>query len=167
MHKIGDKVLYGANGVMTIVDIREESALDTCRSYYVLRPTLMNTQSLTYVPTDNERLVSAMRPLLTREEIEQLIISSSEIEPLEWVKENRARADRFKKVLESGDRRAMISMIRTVEQSAVRREAEGKKNFLADEGIKLKAQKLLFSEISVVFDIPEEEIPAFIESRLK
>ena len=44
---------------------------------------------------------------------------------------------------------------------------EGKKNFLADEGIKLKAQKLLFSEISVVFDIPEEEIPAFIESRLK
>ena len=69
MHKIGDKIMYGAGGVMTIVDIREESILDISRSYYVLRPTLSKTESLTFVPADNEKLVSAMRPLLTKEEI--------------------------------------------------------------------------------------------------
>ena len=28
MHKIGDKVIYGAAGVMTVVDIREEAIAD-------------------------------------------------------------------------------------------------------------------------------------------
>ena len=68
MHRIGDKIIYGAFGVMTIVDIREESALDVSRSYYVLKPTLSSSESLTFVPTGNERLVSFMRPLMTRDE---------------------------------------------------------------------------------------------------
>ena len=51
--KIGDKVLYGANGVMTIVDIREESVADVCRNYYVLSSALGKNESLTFVPADN------------------------------------------------------------------------------------------------------------------
>jgi RNA polymerase-interacting CarD/CdnL/TRCF family regulator len=64
MHKIGDKIIYGANGVMTIVDIREESVGDVSRSYYVLLPATGRASSLTFVPTDNEKLTSAMRPML-------------------------------------------------------------------------------------------------------
>ena len=65
MHQIGDKIMYGASGIMTVVDIRDEAIGNVRRSYFVLRPTLLNTDSYTFVPTDNERLVSLMRPLLS------------------------------------------------------------------------------------------------------
>lgn len=167
MLKIGDKIMYGAGGVMTIVDIREESISDVSRSYYVLRPTLSKSESLTFVPTDNERLVSAMRPLMTKDEILALLEYSKTAEPIPWVNENRARQDRFKKIMESGDRRTIVSMIRAIDESAKRREAEGKKIFLSDENARAKAQKLLHSEISVVFDIPEDAVPEFVEKNIR
>lgn len=167
MHKIGDNIMYGAGGVMTIVDIREESIGDTCRSYYVLRPTLSRAESLTYVPVDNERLVSAMRPLLSREEILYLLHNADDLQPIDWVNESRARQEYFKKIMESGDRERMISMILAIEENGKRREAEGKKNFISDENLKAKAERLLQSEISVVFGIPEEEVAAFVERELK
>ena len=166
MHKIGDNILYGASGVMTIVDIREESIGDVSRSYYVLRPTLIRSESLTFVPADNERLVSSMRPLLTKSEIITLIHSAKDAPELDWIKENRARSESFKRIMESGDRAKMISMIRAINESGARREAEGKKNFLSDENAKSKAEKLLFSEFSVVLGIPEDEVPAFIEKEI-
>lgn len=166
MHKIGDQIMYGASGVMTIVDIREESIGDACRSYYVLRPTLSRSESLTFVPADNERLVSAMRPLLTREEIISLIHFSKDATPVDWINESRARQESFKRIMESGDRGMLISMIRAIDENAKRREAEGKKNFLSDENARAKAEKLLYSEFSVVLGIPEDRVLEFIENTL-
>ena len=167
MHNVGEKIMYGACGVMTIIDIREESIGDVSRSYYVLRPTLARTDSFTFVPMDNERLVSFMRPLLREEEIISLIRSFDSIEPLEWVAENRARQEQFKKIMESGDRTQLVAMIRAIDESGKRREAEGKKNFLSDENAKAKAQKLLYTEFAVVLGIPEEQIPDYIQGCLE
>lgn len=164
MHQIGDKIIYGAVGVMTIVDIREESVGDISRSYYVLRPDLMRSESLTFVPTDNERLVSFMRPLLTKEEIMDFIHSIPSVAPIEWIPENRARQEFFKKVMESGDRTRIVAMINAIDLSERRREAEGKKNFISDDNLRLKAKKLLYSEISTVFDIPEDSVEIFISN---
>lgn len=166
MHKIGDKIMYGAGGVMTIVDIREEAIGDVSRSYYILRPTLARTESFTYVPVDNDTLVAAMRPLLTRDEIVSLLRSAKDLPDIDWVSENRARQEYFKRIMESGDRGRMIAMIRAIDENGLRREAEGKKNFLADENARAKAEKLLYSEISVVFDMPEEEVKVFVNKEL-
>ena len=167
MHKIGDKILYGSNGVMTVVDIREEAVGDTHRSYYVLRSAVRRSDSLTYVPTDNERLVEAMRPLLTRDQIVELIRSAKDLPPIDWVPENRARSEYFKRIMESGDREKMVSMIYAIIENGKRREAEGKKNFLSDENAKAKAEYLLHTEMSVVLGIPEDDVPAFIEEHLE
>ena len=163
MHQIGDKIMYGASGIMTVVDIRDEAIGNVRRSYFVLRPTLLNTDSYTFVPTDNERLVSLMRPLLSGEEIISLIRSAADTPPIEWVAENRARQEYFKRIIESGDRRQMIAMISAIDESGRRRQAEGKKNFITDENARAKALKLLYSEVSVVFGIPEEDAPAFVD----
>ena len=157
MYKIGDLVVYGAFGVMTVVDIRDESIGDLVRRYYVLRPTLSKNESFTFVPTENEQLVSAMRPLLTKDEILSLLHSAKDLPPIDWVNENRARQEYFKRIMESGDRAKMISMIRAINESGQRREAEGKKNFITDENAKAKAEKLLYTEFSVVLGIDEEE----------
>ena len=167
MYKIGDNIVYGASGVMTIVDIREEVFADAPRLYYILRPTLLRTESFTYVPVDNEALVSNMRPLLSKEEILSLIRSAKDIQPIEWVSENRARQEYFKKIMESGNREMLVAMIRAIDENALRREAEGKKSFLSDESARAKAEKLLHSEFSVVFGISEEDVPTFIEQQVQ
>ena len=164
MHKIGDLVVYGAFGVMTVVDIRDESIGDLVRSYYVLRPTLSNNEYLTFVPTENEQLVSAMRPLLTKDEIMSLLHSAKELPPIDWVNENRARQEYFTRIMESGDRAKMISMIRAINENGQRREAEGKKNFIADENVMRKAQKNITTEFSLVTGIPESEIFEYIKN---
>ena len=164
MHSIGDRVVYGANGVMEIVDIREESIGDVSRSYYVLASVCNRSDSLTFVPCDNEKLVSAMRPLLTRDEALDLIHRIDSLPDVEWLESNRARAESFKKLMDAGDREAMFSMIRAIDASGARREAEGKKNFLTDETARQKAERLLYSELSLVLEIPIEEIPSFIKN---
>ena len=163
MHSIGDKVMYGAAGVMTIVDIREESFGDVSRSYYVLKSVPARTDSLTFVPVDNERLVSAMYPLLSADELISLLRSASDIAPVDWVPENRARQEYFKKIMESGDRTRMVAMINAIDERGRQRELEGKKNFLSDEGARHKAERLLYSELSVVSGVPEEDIPSLIK----
>ena len=163
MLKIGDRVVYSANGVMEIVDIREESVGDVSRSYYVLSSVSSRSDSLTFVPTDNEGLVSAMRPLLTRGEAEELLSRLNDLPEVEWPESNRARAEHFKRIMESGDRLQMFAMIAAIDESGKRREAEGNKNFLTDETARQKAEKLLYSELSLVFEIPIEEVHSLIE----
>ena len=163
MLRIGERVVYGANGVMEIFDIREESVGDVSRSYYVLSSVFSRSDSLTFVPTDNERLVSAMRPLLTRDEAMELISRLDNLPDVEWVESNRARAEYFKRIMESGDRLQMFAMIAAIDESGKRREANGKKNFLTDETARQKAERLLHSELALVLDLPIEKIPEFIE----
>lgn len=166
MYSIGNKVMYGASGVMTVIDIRDESFGDSSRSYYVLRPTLARTESFTFVPTDNERLVASMRYLLSGDEIGDLLKSAADIPAVDWIPENRARQEFYKKITESGDLRSMIAMIHRINDCGRLREMEGKKNFLSDENAKAKAQRLIISEISVSLDIPEEEAKAMLLSAI-
>ena len=166
MYSIGNKVMYGASGVMTVIDIRDESFGDSSRSYYVLRPTLARTESFTFVPTDNERLVASMRYLLSADEIGDLLKSAADIPAVDWIPENRARQEFYKKITESGDPRSMIAMIHRIKDCGRLREMEGKKNFLSDENAKAKAERLIISEISVSLDIPEEEAKAMLLSAI-
>ena len=73
MYGIGEKIIYGAQGVMEITDIVDQTVGDITRKYYVMREYASPTSSLTYVPVDNEALVSQLKPLLTREEIIDVI----------------------------------------------------------------------------------------------
>lgn len=162
MYKIGDNVVYGSNGVMTVVDMRDEAFGNISRTYYVLKAPCENSDSLTFVPRDNEKLVSAMRPLLMREEIESLILSSDEIPLLDFIEDNRQRAESFKRIIEEGDRTKLISLIKSVLATGARRNAEGKKNYLADEAAMRKAEHVLYSEMAVVFGVAEESVPELI-----
>lgn len=165
MHKVGDKVLYGTVGVMVIADIREECVYGLTRSYYVLRE-LSGRGGETLIPTDSDILVSRMRPLLTREEIDEIIRSAKSAPGAEWIKDNRTRAEKFKKIILSGNRAELITMIHSIYIEGVKRTEAGKKNYLSDENAMRKAEKLLYSEISVVCGIPEQDVPEYIKKLL-
>ena len=166
MHKIGDNVVYGAEGVMTVVDLREVTVGGVSRDYYVLKDYAGKSESETFVPTDNEMLVSKMRPLLTKQEIINAIKESANLPEAKWERDGKARMQRFREVIDSGDRAAMIAMIRSIYLARVERAEQGKKNYLADENAMRRAEHLLHSEFSAVLGIPEESVPAFIEENI-
>lgn len=163
MLSIGEKIVYGSSGVMQIVDIREELVGDTKHEYYVLREVNSSSASQTFVPKANKKLVESMRPLLTKDEVMDIIKRIKDIPEVEWQNDNRVRSEHFRSIIESGDREEILSLIKTVYENGKRRSEEGKKNYLADENFMRKAEKLLYSEFSVVLGIPENEVQKFIE----
>lgn len=167
MYKIGENLVYASNGVMCVVDIRDEQIGDTSRSYYVLRSAFGKSESLVFVPTDNDRLTSLMHPILTREEAEKFLSLPIDLSLIEWNENSRARTEYFKRIIESGERARILAMIRAIYESGLRREAQGKKNFLSDETVKQRAEKLLASELSLVLSISEDEALALIKNRVE
>ncbi len=164
MYSIGEKIVYGAMGVMEIVDVTEHTVGDVVRKYYVLKEYASTTASLTYVPVDNEVLTSQLQPLLTKDEIIAVIREAKATQPIAWIEENRARSEAYKRILATADRVQLLAMIRMVYETGIRREAEGKKNFIADENIMRKAQKNITTEFSLVLGIPESEVFEFIKN---
>ena len=167
MYKIGENLVYASNGVMCVVDIRDEQIGDTSRSYYVLRSAFGKSESLVFVPTDNDRLTSLMHPILTRDEAEKFLSLPIDLSLIEWNENSRARTEYFKRVIESGERARILAMIRAIYESGLRREAQGKKNFLSDETVKQRAEKLLSSELSIVLSISEDEALALIKNKVE
>ena len=164
MYGIGDNVVYGAQGVMKIVDITEQELGDTTRRYYVMKEYASASTSLTYVPLDNELLLSNIKPLLTKQELIEVVKAARDAEPLEWVEDNRARSEGYKKILASLDRVKIMLMIESVIATGKKRESEGKKNYIADETCMKKAEKLINTEFSLVLGIAESEVCDYIKS---
>ena len=166
MYGIGEKVIYGAQGVMEIVDITDQTVGDATHKYYVMKEYASPSSSLTYVPVNNETLTANMHPLLTKGEITELLRGAKNAPEIEWIEENRARSEAYKRILASADRMKILSMIQFIYKTGIRREQEGKKNFIADENIMKKAEKLINVEFSLVLGIPEDEITEFINKSI-
>ena len=165
MYKIGDNVVYGSSGVMTVTDIREETIGDVPRSYYVLKAPGASKDSLTFVPIDNEKLTASMRPLASRDRILEIIEAIPTVSEAEWISDNRARSERFKAIVESGSHEEIIAMIKAICLTGARRAEEGKKNYLSDEAAMKKAEHVLYSEFSSVLGIDEAQVAQFISER--
>ena len=166
MFSIGSNVIYGSNGVYKIEDIREESFCGEKRMYYVLSQLERKGHDKVFVPTDNEKLVSQMKKLLSEDEIYELVRSVPS-EPMEWISDNRARSERFKEILARADRRELMHMTKTIYLRKEEMTAQGKKIFLSDENAMARAEKVIFDEFALVLDIEREEIIPFIMEQLQ
>ena len=162
MLKIGEKIIYPSVGVMTLVDIREEKIGGETRKYFVLREDGAPSSSLTFVPCDNERLVSQMRPLLTRDEALLILEKVRSTDADDWIEDSKQRSEQFKRIRESGDRLKMLLMIRSIYKNGEERGKEGKKNYVVDESVLKRAERLVYAEFASVLGMSEGEIAEYI-----
>jgi CarD family transcriptional regulator len=167
MFKIGDNIIYGVSGVMTVMDLRRERITGEEKTYYLLSEYGKTNSSITYVPVDNEKLISGMHHLLSKDEILAAISRASELSDLEWIADNRQRAEAYRGILRSMDRLSILVMIRTIHNTGLRRAAMGKKNFLADEGVMQNAERILIEEFSIVLCISKDEVRNILDREIK
>ena len=155
-YEIGDYVIYRAEGICDIVDIRCESfAGGEKADYYILSPR-NDPNSMLYVPVDNERLTSMMRSLLSEKEIRALIAELRD-ERLEWIDDSRARNSKFKEILSEGERHAVLVLLNTVREHIAMNDANGKRSGTTDTGALSRACKLLRDEFSPAIPVKTDE----------
>lgn len=160
MYQVNDAVLYGAQGVCRIVEIAEKDFGGTSREYYVLKP-VFHESSTIFVPVTNEALTAKMKRILSVEEIHGLIHGMPE-EASIWIENDAVRKEKYKELLMSGDRMALIRLIKTLHQHQEQLQARGKKLHAADERIFRDAERMLYEEFAHVLKIKKEQVVPFI-----
>ncbi len=164
MLQVGSQVVYGIHGVCKIIDVEARRVDRKKVEYFVLEP-ICNPGSRFYVPMHNEAALSKLRPLLSKEELEALIVSDATHQDC-WVSDENQRKLKYRELVNSADRAALISMIRALYKHKEDQLAAGRKFHLCDENFLRDAQKLLSSEFSFVLGIPLSDVGAYIDAKL-
>ena len=165
MYKVDDQIHYGGSGVCVIQEIAVMRFGRTRERYYVLRPLHQNA-SLIYVPVDNPQLVAKMRPVLTREEVEELISAMPAVETV-WIEDAQERKACFDAMLRSNDCRDLIVIIKTLHEQKKRRQAQGKALHVSDDACLREAQRLLFDEFAGALGMKPAQVNEYILQRLQ
>lgn len=165
MFKINDTIIYGSHGICTIDNITEQSFGKEIKKYYLLHPH-HNPTSTIYVPMDNEKLISKMRKILSKEEIYELIKLMPDTDT-EWIENKTERNEYFRSILSNGNRGEIIKLIKTIYNHGEKLKECGKKLHISDMHFFKEAEKILYDEFALVLDIEYEQVLPFIINQIK
>ena len=160
----GEILIYGVHGICRVEDIRTEMFGQTKGKYYVLRPVYEEKETF-YLPVENEKLLSKVTKLFSPEEIRELISLMPSEE--DWIKDDRKRNDSYQKILEERDRRALVKTVKGLELRKQALEKQGKRLHVWDEEMRKKASKMLYEEISLIFELDRKDLVGFLFSKVE
>lgn len=164
MYQIGDLVLYGVHGVCKIAGIETKTVNRKKIDYYILQP--INQDGATYfIPANNETVLSKIRPIMTKDEIEKLLSSDSDVSGM-WIPEENARKQRYRELIVSGDRVKLLQMIRILDRHKKEQQTAGRKFHQCDENFMRDAIKLLDEELAVVLNMDRTKVKEYVTERL-
>ena len=163
----GNFVVYGTTGICVIDDVTEMSFMAGMEKsrYYVLKPE-HSSDSKVYVPAANEILMSKLRPLLTRQEIDMLLTGMRDKE-LEWETDRRLRTEKFHEILTNGVTESLLLMIRSIYLKKNELENMGRKLAASDMNTLKTAEKLVEEEFACVLGIEKKDVGAYIRSMIQ
>ncbi len=165
MLQTGDQVVYGIHGICTVIG-QEQRRVDRQNvTYYVLEP-LEQSGARFFVPSHNPAAMAKVRPLLSREELTALLCSSA-VRQDAWIPDENQRKQRYRELIGSGDRCALLQMVRSLHRHREAQLAAGRKFHLCDENFLRDAQKLLDGEFSRVLDIPQAQVAEYMMDAIR
>ncbi len=157
---LNDTVMYGGHGVCTLVEIAEKDFGGESRAYYVLHPSYSGSSTF-YVPIDSETLIAKMRHIKSADEIRTLVRQCRE-STVEWIDDDRMRQNRLKQVVDGGGTEHLMRAMKALLMQQERLAKAGKKLRAADDRFLKDVEKLLFEELTLVFDMEKEDMLPFL-----
>lgn len=164
MFEVNQLVSYGPNGVFKIEEISDKNLTGSIKKYYVLKSANSNG-SIVYVPVENDKLVAKMHPVLTADEVREIIKGMPE-EDCGWIDNDEQRKQKFHQVILQSDPRELGRLIHSVYLHQEEISTQGKKLHIADKRAFEEAERILYDLISLVMDISVDAVPEFIEKTL-
>ncbi len=161
---IGDLIIYGETGVCRINDIVEKEFPDGKKNCYQLQP--LYQSCMIFTPANNEAVF--MRPIITRNEADDLLQRICGIEPSEITASNpRELSEKYDAVIKSHDCEMLVAFAKSIYAKRDRLIAVKKKLPAVDERYMKRAEDLLFGELAASLGIDRIEIKETVASKLK
>ncbi len=160
----GNYVVYGIHGVCEILGREVRMVNKNKVEYYVLKP-IKQPDARYYVPTQNPAAVAKLKSVLTKDQLDDLLSSPVVTDDI-WILDENLRKQRYRELINSGDRAALISMVKSLHIHKDTQLAQCRKFHQCDENFLQDAEKLLSSEFALVLDIALEEVGDYIQSRM-
>lgn len=160
MFSVGDKIIYGENGVCTIEKIGPLESANAAkdRLYYSLRPLIGSGTYFT--PVDSGVY---MRPVMSRAEAEALIEAMPGIEPALCNDNRFNHVDAFyKELFRQHSCEALVSILKGLH----RRMTERKTKSSRAEATMKRARDMLHGELAVALELDIREVEGYIQSRI-
>ena len=152
---INDHVYYALNGICEVKDIQKLKIGNEEKEYYVLTP--INSSTTLFVPTDNLDTLSKIKKILRKEEIDNLIKESKNIN-LEWLKNSKDRNVYFQNLIKKDDLKTSIALINLI----YTKQKEDTKVSPNDLLILSNVQNLIHSSLSYSLNITKDEVKDYI-----
>ena len=160
MFSVGDKIIYGENGVCTVEKIAplDMSGASADKLYYHLSP-LIGTGTY-FAPVDSNAF---MRPVISREEAEALIDSMESIEPAICTDTRFNHVDAFyKELFKQHSCEALVAIVKGLKG----RMSDKKTKSSRAESTMKRAKDILHGELSIALGIDVAEVENYISARL-
>lgn len=165
MYQCGQLVVYGSHGVCRVLPHQEKIIDRKPVQYYVLEP-LEQPGSRYFVPMGNPTALARLSSLLTPQQLDALLEEQRQ-KPYHWIPEENRRKQYYRELLGSGDRGAMVAMVRTLHRHRKMQQEQGKKFHMCDENFLREAERLLSAEFSLVLQLDKSQVEAYIRQKLE
>ena len=160
MFVVGEKIIYGENGVCTIEKIApiSMSGAPKDKLYYHLSP-LVGSGTY-FAPVDSEAF---MRPVMNREEAEALIAAIPDIAPAICSDSRFNHVDAYyKELFKLHSCEALVSIVKGLRSRMCDRKVKSSRA----EATMKRAKDILHGELSVALDIDFQDVEGYIVSRI-
>jgi len=160
MFAVGDKIIYGENGVCTVEKIAPlaMSGASKDKLYYHLIPLIGS--GTYFAPVDSGAF---MRPVMSREEAEALIDSIPGIEPAICNDNRFNHVDAFyKELFKLHTCEALVSIVKGLRSRMTERKTKSSRA----EATMKRAKDILHGELSIALGIEICEVESYIASRI-
>ena len=160
MFSVGDKIIYGENGVCTVESIGPLTMAGAPKDklYYYLSPLIGS--GTYFAPVDSG---AYMRPVMSRAEAEALIDSMPGIQPAICTDNRFNHVDAFyKELFKQHSCEALVSIVKGLKS----RMSDRKTKSSRAEATMKRAKDILHGELSVALEIDIKDVEDYIVSRL-
>ena len=165
MYQLGDQIVYGIHGVCNIIDLEIRTIDRKKVEYFVLSP-VSQPQTHYYVPTQNQTALAKLRPMVTKEQIEQILWEVSQSTP-SWISDENQRKMRYRELTGCSNLSDMITMIRDLHLHRARQLELGKKFHMSDERFLRDSEKVLCAEFAMVLNIPVDQVQDYVVQMIR
>lgn len=160
MFAVGEKIIYGENGVCTVVKIAplDMSGASQDKLYYHLAPYVGS--GTYFAPVDSGAF---MRPVMSREQAEALIDSIPGIEPAICSDNRFNHVDAFyKELFKKHSCEALVSIIKGLRERMNERKTKSSR---AETTMK-RAKEILHGELAVALEMEIADVEGYIIQRI-
>ena len=165
MYSVGKFVVYGVQGVCRIMGTEKQLVNRKRTEFLVLEP-LSQPGAKFYLPLENPSVMSKLKPVLTKHELQELLDSES-VKTDCWISEEGKRKLVYRELLANSDRESLLQMIATLYRHRGMQEASGRKFHQCDENFLRDAEKFFCSEISLVMEMPMNQGLEYLRNQLQ